>query len=300
MGKDAFVEYEVQAQYRQVRRRAFWNQILSLLGRGPRKLLSFDLVQDKLRPTCQLYRGTRPVEVAKIVGSVGRYQDFDRSFLPLQDSTAQRWQRIAKARLRDEYIPPIQLYQVGDAYFVRDGNHRVSVARTQGTTYLDAEIIECRTRGPITPDVSEEELDLKGEYAEFLRETDLDQARPEQHIEFTASGSYKVALEHIAVHRYFLGLERKAPVSWEEAVLSWYDTQYRPVVEAVRQHGILEDFPGRTESDLYLWIIEHHYYHEERGEELTIEEAAEHFVEGYDETTGDVPASEVWDLPPES
>jgi hypothetical protein len=280
--RDIYLSDEVRAQYQQARRRAFWNQILGLLGGTSHRLLSFDQVQGKLRATCQLYQGTKPVEVDKIVGSVGRYQDFDRSFLPLKSNTAHRWKGIAKARLQDEYLPPIQLYKVGDAYFVRDGHHRVSVAREQGMTYLDADIIECRTRVPITPDVSAEELDLKAEYVEFLEETDLDQLRPEQDIEFTESGSYKVLLEHIAVHRYFLGLEREKPISWQEAVLSWYDELYRPIVAAIRQHGILEDFPGRTESDLYLWIIEHHYYHGERGEDLRIEEAAEHFAEEHD------------------
>jgi hypothetical protein len=280
--KDTYLDNEVHTQYRQVRRRAFWNQILDLLTGDSHRLLSFDLVQDKLRPTCQVYGGTRPVEVAKIVGSVGRYRDFDRSFLPLQDGTAHRWKAIAKARLREESIPPVKLYQVGDAYFVRDGHHRVSVAREQGATYVDAEIIECRTRVPITPDVSEEELDLKAEYAEFLEETDLDQVRPEQQIEFTTSGSYKVLLEQIAVHRYFLGMEREEPVSWQEAVLSWYDSLYCPIVEAIRQHGILEEFPGRTESDLYLWIIEHHYYLSQRGEDVDFAEAAERFAEEHD------------------
>lgn len=296
--RDTYFDGEVRTQYQHARRRAFWNQILDLLRGSSRKLLSFDQVRDRLRTTCQVYRGTRPVEVAKIVGSVGRYQDFDRSFLPLKDNTAHRWKGIAKARLKEEFLPPIQLYKVADVYFVRDGHHRVSVAREQGTIYLDAELIECRTRVPITPGISVEELDLKAEYVEFLEETDLDQLRPEQQIDFTASGSYKVLLEHIAVHRYFLGLEREEHISWQEAVLSWYDSLYRPIVEAIRQHGILEDFPGRTESDLYLWITEHHYYHRERGEDLGIDEAAEHFSEDHDRPM--VSLSEVWGLLGES
>jgi len=276
-----------ETQFRQARRRAFWNRIIHMLHGHPQYLLSFDEVQDKLHISSQSYAGVMAVEVDKIVGSVGRYRDFDRTFLPLQDHTAQRWKEIAQAHREGRILPPVKLYKVGNTYFVRDGHHRVSVARKLGAKYIDAEVIECRTRVPLTPDVTEKELDLKAEYAEFLRATNLDRLRPEQAIEFTISGAYQMALEHIAVHRYFLGLERKATVPWQDAVLSWYDTLYRPIVEIIRQQDILAEFPGRTEADLYLWIIEHHYYLKQEAEaeaqaedaEVDFAEAAENFAE---------------------
>lgn len=282
MSKEIPFDPETEAQFRQARRRAFWNQVLQFLqGRPQQRLLSFDEVRDKLHVGSQSYVGIMPVEVDKIVGSVGRYQDFDRAFLPLQDHTSGRWKEIARAYREGRPMPPVKLYKMGDVYFVRDGHHRVSVAREQEAKYIDAEVIECRSRVPITPDVTDEELDLKAEYAEFLEATDLDQLRPEQRIEFTISGAYKILLEHIAVHRYFLGLEWEEPIPWQEAVLSWYDNLYRPIVEIIRQQSILEEFPGRTEADLYLWIVEHHYYLKEEEDEVDFAEAAEDFVEGY-------------------
>lgn len=280
MSQGTRFDSEVETQFQQARRRAFWNRILRFLQGRPQQLLSFDEVKDKLHVDCQSYVGTMPVEVDKIVGSVGRYRDFDSAFLPVQSHTADRWKEIARAGREGRLLPPVQLYKVGDLYFVRDGHHRVSVAREQGVEYTDAEVIACRTRVPIAPGVSQEELDLKAEYTEFLEVTDLDRLRPEQQIEFTISGAYKILLEHIAVHRYFLGLERGGPISWQEAVLSWYDNLYRPIVEIIRQQSILAEFPGRREADLYLWIIEHHYYLQEESE-VGLADAAEEFAEEY-------------------
>lgn len=281
MSEETLFDPQVETQFQQARRRAFWNQVLHFLqGRPQQQLLSFDEVKDKLRVSCQSYVGTMPVEVDKIAGSVGRFRDFDRAFLPLQSHTSDRWKEIAAAFRKGRSLPPVKLYKVGDVYFVRDGHHRVSVAREQGVKYTDAEVIACRTRVPITPDVTQEELDLKAEYAEFLEATDLDRLRPEQEIEFTISGAYKILLEHIAVHRYFMGLERGEPIPWQEAVLSWYDNLYYPIVEIIQEHDILAEFPGRTEADLYLWIIEHHYYLKEEGE-VGFAETAEDFAEEY-------------------
>ena len=281
MSEGPLFDPQVETQFQQARRRAFWNRIMGFLhGRPQQQLLSFDEVKDKLHVGCQSYVGTMPVEVDKIAGSVGRYRDFDRAFLPLQSHTSSRWKAIAEAYREGRSLPPVKLYKVGDVYFVRDGHHRVSVAREQGVKYIDAEVIACRSRVPITPNVTEEELNLKAEYAQFLEATNLDRLRPEQEIEFTISGAYHILLEHIAVHRYFLGLERGEAIPWQEAVLSWYDNLYRPIVEIIRQQGILAEFPGRMDADLYLWIIGHHYYLREE-DEVDFAEAAEDFAEEY-------------------
>jgi len=156
----------------------------------------------------------------------------------------------------------------------------VSVVRDRGTTHTEAEVIACQTRVSITPGVTEEELALKAEYTEFLEATDLDRLRPEQEIEFTFSGAYQTLLEHIAAHRHFLGLERERAIPRQEAVLSWYDNVYQPLLHIIRQHDILVAFPGRTEADLYLWITEHHHYLRERRE-VSLAESAEHFAREY-------------------
>src|SRR5207249_10794535 len=115
--------------------------------------LSFEEVQRALPIHGQVYKGIQQVPLADIVGSVDRYQDFDRHFLPTQSFTRPRWESVDIANLTDVTLPPVQLYRVGDVYFVKDGNHRVSVAKEKGMEFIDAEVIECPTTVPL-PNIS--------------------------------------------------------------------------------------------------------------------------------------------------
>jgi hypothetical protein len=107
-------------------------------------LLSFDEAKGTLTRWTQGYLGMRTVEVEKITGSVGRYRDFDGSFSPLKKCMVERWGRIDRAYHRGDELPAVSLYKIGDRYFVRDGNHRVSVARYHGVAVIDAEVVEIR------------------------------------------------------------------------------------------------------------------------------------------------------------
>jgi len=275
-------EDKARADFGTARRKAFWNEIMSFLSGRPNRLLSWDEVRDKLGIRGQVYRGMQAVPVDKIIGSVGRYRDFDRVFLPTQDRTADRWRSIARAHYDDVSLPPVKLYKIGDAYFVLDGNHRVSVARERGVEFVDAEVIEAGTRVPVTADLDAGDLEIKGEYTRFLERTRLDELRPDQRIEFTIGGGYDRLLEHIAVHRYFMGLERQRFILEDEAVCDWYDNLYLPLVRIIREKDVLADFPGRTEADLYLWIMDHQHYLRERfGPGVETEQAAEHFADHY-------------------
>ena len=128
----AYVSNTAREDFARARRRAFLSEITSFLARRPNDLLSFEEVQKALPLQGQIYRGVRQVPVAEIQGSVDRYQDFDRNFLPTQAHTRPRWEAIDRASLAQATLPAIQVYQVGDVYFVKDGNHRVSVARSMG------------------------------------------------------------------------------------------------------------------------------------------------------------------------
>ena len=108
------------------------------------RLPSFDEAKGSLSRWSQAYRGMRTVEVEKITGSVGRHLNFDRSFLPIKASMGHRWGRVDQAYHRGVELPAVSLYKIGDTYFVRDGNHRVSVARYHGVGWIDAEVVELR------------------------------------------------------------------------------------------------------------------------------------------------------------
>jgi len=161
-------------------------------------------------------------------------------------------------------LPPIEVYKLGEIYFVKDGNHRVSVARQLGAKYIQAYITEVRTRISLKPDIQPDDIIIKAEYSNFLEKTRLDSLRPDADLNVTAPGKYPILEEHIAVHRYFLGLEQQQDIPFEEAVTHWYDTVYLPVVKMIRERGILRYFPNRTETDLYLWISEHRAALEDR------------------------------------
>ena len=88
-------------------------------------------------------------------------------------------------------------------------------------------------------------------------------------------------MEHIAVHQYFMGIDQKHPVQWQAAVLDWYDTLYRPIIEVIRVRHILDDFPHRTEADLYLWIMDHYHFLHEQDDSIALEDAAVDFAQNY-------------------
>jgi hypothetical protein len=270
----------VKTDFAHARSKAFWNRILSILGGQPTTLLSYDEVKEKLHIGGPIYRGLQTVQVKKIVGSLNRYQQFDRAFLPLVDQIANRWQSVDRAFYQEVNLPPVVLYKVGEVYFVVDGHHRVSVAREQGQVDIDAEVRECSTKVNITPDLKPEDLEILGEKVDFLERTRLDRFRPKASIKLTIPDGFDRMLEHIAVHRYFMGLDLQKDISEEDAVIHWYDKVYQPIVRSIRRSGILKQFPGKTEGDLYLWVLDRQrYLHAEGHRLVSPSKAARDFLE---------------------
>jgi hypothetical protein len=238
------------------RRRALVQDALAELSGRSGDLLSFDDVRERLH-LAEPSGSTQVEEIPldRIVGSVGRYRDFNRAFLPRAHLDPARWIHIDQLRKRRE-LPPIDVFKVGDAYFVRDGNHRVSVARARGMRAIRARVLVIPVRVPLGPDTSVDDLILKAEYEEFLEKTCLDVAFPDQSIHLTRPGGYGSLLLHIEVHQFYVGLRSRDYPSLPEAAQDWYQAVYLPVVERILASGVLSRFPGRTEADLYLWIAE--------------------------------------------
>ncbi len=243
--------------FRRARRQATIQQIIGRLTGKSADLLSYDDVRRKLGARESAGRRLEEIPLDAIVGSVGRYSDFTRSFLPRRDSDEERWARVNVAMAGPGGLPPVEVYRIGQAYFVKDGNHRVSIARRLGATHIEAYVTDVHARIDLSPDVQPDDLILKAEYTDFLERVRLDQIRPGADLSVTVPGQYQTLEEHIQVHRYFMGLERKREIPYEEAVAHWYDEVYLPVVQIIRGQGVLRDFPGRTEADLYLWVAEH-------------------------------------------
>ena len=259
-----------------------------LTGRST-ELLSYEDVRRQLRARRRSSEHLEDIPLDAIVGSVGRYRDFTRSFLPRQASSRDRWARVEVAMTGLKGVPPIEVYRLGEVYFVRDGHHRVSVARQMGSESIQAYVTEVEAKVPISPDVEPDDLIIKAEYAEFLDNTRIDRTRPNADLRVTVPGKYQVLEEHIAVHRHFMGLEEQRYIPHEEAVAHWYDEVYQPLVRLVRQEGILRDFPDRTETDLYLWLSVHRaVLEEELGWKISPEMAAHDLAARFSRTPGRV------------
>lgn len=238
------------------------------------ELLDFEEVRKRLKAQGMTEKGLKQIPLDSIVGSLGRYHDFTRDFLPKRDHIKDRWARVRLAFTGMAGVPPIEVYQIGEAYFVKDGNHRVSVARQLGATHIQAYVTEFHSRVPLSPDIDPESLIIKEEYLEFLEKTRLDQTFPDIDLTVSIPGQYEVLMEHIQVHRYFMGIEQKREISLEEAAADWYKNYYLPVVKRIVELGILRSYPNRTPTDLYLFMSENRAEIEKRlGWELRTEKA---------------------------
>lgn len=206
---------------------------------------AFDTPKEKYGLTDSIDLGLRIVPVDDIVGSVNRWRDFDARFRIKNRSTMYRYQRIKQAVEQGKIMPPVILYKVRDKYYVVDGNHRVSVAKEVGQTYIDAEVIEF-----FPPPNSEPNL-IWREQSLFERKTGL------AGIEFTELGAYEKLLLQIEDFRKEESQAIGHELSLEEASASWEQEIYKPVVALIRKQRLLEEFPNRTEADLFLYASYH-------------------------------------------
>ncbi|HEX9118072.1 MAG TPA: hypothetical protein VGA61_18545, partial [Anaerolineae bacterium] len=267
-------------KFNQARNRAIREDLLARLRGAPDELLPYEAVVQALQAHRQ---GTRPelqaIPLDRIVGSVGRYHDFTRHFLPRTGIDVDRWTSIDVALDTMEGLPPIEAYEIGNVYFVSDGNHRVSVARANGLSTIDAYVttIEPEVAVALEPGDTLDAVIIKAEAARFTAETGLDRGTGSREIVCSRPGGYPELLDHIAVHRYFMSIDHpEAPApDLREAAADWYARVYQPIVEAIDRRGLLARFPGMTAADLYVWISARILrYHEEWGQQLSAEEAA--------------------------
>jgi len=259
MGDSFFANPLVVADqaFDRARHKAFLENVISHLRGRPTDLLPFDVIRGIIGPTSSRDLGLQQIPLDKIVGSVGKYQEFSRSFLPRLSQDKDRWKGVFATALDVRGFPPIEVYQVGEVYFVIDGNHRVSVARQLGATTMEAYVTKLSTPVPVTPDSDVPTLILEAEKARFLALTRLVELRPEAKIEASSPGAYKQLEDIIITRGCTYCVNQNCEINWDEAVTRWYDEDYAPLVEIIRASTILSQFPRHTEMDLYLWIMEH-------------------------------------------
>ncbi|MDR2471604.1 MAG: transcriptional regulator [Treponema sp.] len=246
--------------FSRARTKEIFTRIMHFMDTRRNRLLSLRDVREILKPRGESYRGMETVPIKLIVGSEGRYQDFNKYFLPRSDHLRSRWERVDQARLKDITLPPIQLYEIGGVYFVRDGNHRVSVAKAQGIEMIDAEVTSLSTEIRLAPEMTIDELKkalLLYEKNLFYEKTGFGNITGCGDLDFSMPGLYDVIYNHIEVHKYYLNMNRSGEVSFDEAAASWYGKVYAPIVEIITAEKLCSLFPGRTPSDLYVWAVKH-------------------------------------------
>jgi hypothetical protein len=259
------------------RRTALMQDLLSHLLKKPADLLPFDAVRERLGLKHVIDRGVQEVPLDRIVGTVEREREFNRAFLPRDEKLRQRWEDLEELAEGTRGFPPVELYRVGEVDFVVDGHHRVSVARAKGLPTIEARVKEFPTGVPLSPEASIQDLLLQEGLAGFLAATGLVPSKPNE-FRVTEPNGYERLLDHISVHRYYRGIELGRLVPWEEAVASWYETVYKPMIDTIRKSRILEEFPGRTETDLYLFTMDHlHHLRQRYGPRFPLSRAVRHF-----------------------
>jgi hypothetical protein len=244
---------DAQTDFLRARRRAALGAMVARLRGVPddvRLVLPYEEVVAALGFVSERSAGHAVVPLDAIVGTVDRGRDFDRSFRPTTGRMRSRWEHIATAMRRGEAMPPVDLVRVGQIYFVRDGHHRVSVARALGRTDIDANITEVVTRIDAEQAITLEELPVKSHERVFFERVPLpDNARSE--IKLTDPWDYGRLAEAVEAWGFRTMQDRGEPISRREAAYLWLENEYRPVVEMLRGADLIGT---TTETEAYMRV----------------------------------------------
>jgi hypothetical protein len=272
MADTGFPATDAEHDFLRVRRRQVLSRLAAWLRREPddvSEILPFDEVVGALGMVGEAELGLQTIKLDSVVGTVDRTRDFDRRFRPTTPRVRGRWQRIAAAQRRGEAFPPISVYRVGDLHFVRDGHHRVSVAKSLGREDIDAYVTDVQTRVGTGDALRLADLPLKSHERLFRERVPLDLAR---HVRVTPSDPWDFGrlAEGVEAWGFRVMQERREYMDREEVARLWYEEDFLPVVETLRAGG----FIGTSESDgdAYMRVVTARYEllrtHEWSGEVL--------------------------------
>ena len=258
-GGSGFPGADAQDDFSRARR----SQLLAELGRRLRRepndvglILPFDEVVDALGMAGEAELGLQSIPLDSVVGTVDRTRDFDRGFRPTTPRVRGRWQRIAAAQRRGESFPPISVYRVGDLHFVRDGHHRVSVAKSLGREDIDAYVTEVRTRIGTGESLQLVDLPLKDHERLFHERVPLD---PETHVRVRPSDPWDFAklAEGVEAWGFRVMQERREYMDREEIARLWFEEDFLPIVKTLEAGGFIRS--SETEGDAYIRAVSARY-----------------------------------------
>lgn len=257
---DSLLSSETNEDFAKARNKALFNEVQHFLNPEEATLISFSDIKKMLKPQNETYLGMQTVPVDRIVGSEARYQDFDNRFFPKKMHLKTRWEHIDMAHIKDINLPPITLYELGGVYFVRDGNHRVSVAKAKGVEFIDAEVVSLQSEIKLNPKDSLQKMTkqvINYEKRVFYSETGFGDITDFWGLDFSVPGQYDVIYNHILTHKYYINMNKTEEIPMDKAILSWFTTVYLPVIKVIDRHNVMRYFKGRTKSDMYVYIIKY-------------------------------------------
>lgn len=261
---------DAERDFARERRREALARLAARLRSGPddSSTLPFDPVVDALGRRGERDLGIQTIPIGAVVGTVDRRPDsFDRSFRPRSPTLRARWERIAAARRRGEAMPPIDVYRVGELYFVVDGHHRVSVARALGDTTIEARVREVQTTMAATRELRLGDLSLKWHERMFDERVPL---APDARERIVLADEWRYALlaTFVEAWGYRAGEASRQLLSRPEVAMRWFREDFEPVVEAVHDAGL--GVRG-TDAEQYLRMATLRYlvlHTHERSDEL--------------------------------
>ena len=212
---------------------------------------SFNAEQAREEDVQFIDQGTIDVDLSQIIGSVGKYHDFDSQFRPKKHVSGKRFSEIKRAMREATSLPPVKLYQIRDDFYVLDGNHRVAAAKELGRQRIKAKVIELES-GTTTMDNL-----IYLEKKKFFKKTGLS-----HDIHLTEVGKYNYLEKQIKKHQVFLAGQSGQDWDFPRAAKDWYNTIYLPLTALIKSGELLRHFPDRTPGDLYTYIA---FYHWERS-----------------------------------
>jgi hypothetical protein len=253
-----FPSSDAQDDFSRARRQAILARIGERLRREPGDvglILPFEEVVEALGRVSERSIGLETIPLDSIVGTVGRTQEFDRNFRPTSNRTRPRWERIANAQRRGQDMPPISVFRIADLHFVRDGHHRVSVARAQGRKDIDAYVTEVTTRIGADRAIRMADLPLKDHLRVFLERVPLTDAELEE-VRLSDPWSYASLAEAVEAWGFRLSQNCSEFLSRKDVARLWLEEEYRPVVAMLREADLVG--PG-TPADAYLRVANERY-----------------------------------------
>jgi len=253
-----FPSADAEDDFQRMRRRQVLARLAQRLRREPDDVsvvLPFDEVVAALGMVGEHYLGVAVITLASIVGSVDRGRDFDREFRPTSSRSRERWQRMAAAQRRGASMPPISVYRVGDIHFVRDGHHRVSVARALGWGSIEAEITEVRTKLGTEGIRMPSDLILKDYERLFTERVPLPREAQATLIVENAWNWAELS-ETVEAWGFRLMQQEKRYLTRQEVAARWYVDEYRRVVRMLRAANLIG---RRTEVEAYLRVVGERY-----------------------------------------